>query len=184
MALHGLKLFSHKKAHITIGFEVTIINTIMKHIHHIIPKHMGGADDSNNLIELTVEEHAEAHKKLYEMHGKQEDFLAWKTLTGQIGKDEALFMARSIGGRKSMSEESKVKLRQSCTLRTERQRQNGVLETANKKRSQAHKGKKKSEEHLRNWAESRKGHSVSQETRDKIRKSLAETRAKKKALSQ
>lgn len=49
----------------------------MKHTHHIIPKHMGGSDDPSNLIELTIQEHAEAHKKLYEMYGKEEDKLAW-----------------------------------------------------------------------------------------------------------
>jgi predicted molibdopterin-dependent oxidoreductase YjgC len=32
----------------------------MKHKHHIIPKHMGGTDDESNIIELTIEEHAEA----------------------------------------------------------------------------------------------------------------------------
>ena len=25
----------------------------MKHIHHIIPKHMGGTDEESNLVELT-----------------------------------------------------------------------------------------------------------------------------------
>jgi hypothetical protein len=159
-----------------------MINNYMKHLHHIIPKHMGGTDDVANLVELTVEEHAETHRVLYEQHGKQEDFMAWHMLKGQMGKDEALFMARSIGGKKPMSEESKAKLRESCRLRTERQRANGVLEKANAKRSQSHKGKKKSAEHLDNWAASRKGHTVSEETRNKIRASLAETRAKKKAL--
>ena len=153
----------------------------MKHLHHIIPKHMGGTDDPSNLVELSVEEHAEAHRKLYEEHGLQADFMAWQMLSGQIGKDEALFMARSIGGRKPMSEESKAKLRESCKARTERQRADGTLELANKKRSETQTGYKKSKEHLKNWSESRKGHKVSQETRDKIRKTLAETRAKKKA---
>ena len=37
-----------------------------KHKHHIIPKHMGGSDDDNNIIELTIEEHAQAHKILFE----------------------------------------------------------------------------------------------------------------------
>ena len=41
----------------------------MKHKHHIIPKHMGGTNDPSNLIELTVEEHAEAHKLLWEQYG-------------------------------------------------------------------------------------------------------------------
>jgi hypothetical protein len=62
----------------------------MKHKHHIIPKHMGGTDDKSNLIELNVEEHAEAHRILYEEHGKKEDYLAWKGLTGQIDKEDIL----------------------------------------------------------------------------------------------
>lgn len=116
---------------------------------------MGGTDDPSNLIELTVEEHALAHKKLYEEHGNQEDFMAWHMLLGQMGKDEALLMSRSIGGKKPMSEESKAKLRESCRLRTERQRADGTLERANKKRSLALKGKKKSNEAVAAWKESR-----------------------------
>ena len=48
----------------------------MKHLHHIIPKHMGGSDDPSNLIEMTVEEHAEAHRVLFEKYGRKEDELA------------------------------------------------------------------------------------------------------------
>lgn len=51
---------------------------------------MGGTDDQDNLIELTVEKHAEAHRKLYEQYGKKEDYLAWKGLEGKIGKDEIM----------------------------------------------------------------------------------------------
>ena len=47
-----------------------------KHKHHIIPKHMGGKDDESNIIELTVEEHCEAHKLLYEQHNRWQDFIA------------------------------------------------------------------------------------------------------------
>lgn len=49
---------------------------------------MGGTDDSSNLIELTVEEHAEAHRVLYEKYEKWQDFIAWKGLEGRIGKEE------------------------------------------------------------------------------------------------
>ena len=55
----------------------------MKHKHHIIPKHAGGTDDPSNLIELTVEEHAEAHRLLYEQYGRWEDYYAWQGLSGR-----------------------------------------------------------------------------------------------------
>ena len=60
------------------------------HKHHIIPRHAGGTDDPNNLVELTIDEHADAHRKLYEEYGRQEDYLAWKGLAGLIGKDEMI----------------------------------------------------------------------------------------------
>ena len=71
----------------------------MKHIHHIIPKHMGGTDDPDNLIALSIKDHAEAHKKLYEKFGKQEDYIAWMSLSSQIGKDEIFIQTSSLGGK-------------------------------------------------------------------------------------
>ena len=73
----------------------------MKHKHHIIPKHMGGTDDPSNLVELTVEEHAEAHRILFETYGRKEDELAWKGLAGIIGKEELLHELFVLAGSKS-----------------------------------------------------------------------------------
>lgn len=72
----------------------------MKHIHHIIPKHLGGTDDPENLIELTVEEHAEAHRILYEKHGRWEDKLAWQGLAGLISKQDLVKQMLSEAGKK------------------------------------------------------------------------------------
>jgi hypothetical protein len=74
---------------------------LMKHKHHIIPKHMGGTDDSFNLVELTVKEHAEAHRILFETYGRKEDELAWKGLAGIIGKEELLHELFVMSGKKS-----------------------------------------------------------------------------------
>lgn len=52
------------------------------HTHHITPRHMGGGDEPENLIQLTIEEHAEAHRLLYLKSGKWEDLCAWKGLSG------------------------------------------------------------------------------------------------------
>ena len=70
----------------------------MKHLHHIIPKHMGGTDDSSNLIKLTIEEHALAHKKLYDLYGKLEDKVAWLALSGQDKKKEFIYERAKLGG--------------------------------------------------------------------------------------
>lgn len=67
------------------------------HKHHIIPKHMGGTDDPDNFVELTVEEHAEAHRKLYEEHGLLQDKLAWKGLSGLISTQEIVYTLLSEG---------------------------------------------------------------------------------------
>ena len=63
------------------------------HTHHIIPRHMGGTDDPSNLVKLTVEEHAEAHKKLWEEHGHWQDYVAWSGLSKRISSEETIKLA-------------------------------------------------------------------------------------------
>jgi hypothetical protein len=52
----------------------------LTHKHHIIPKHAGGTNHPDNIVVLTVEEHAEAHRLLWEEHQNKWDYIAWKTL--------------------------------------------------------------------------------------------------------
>lgn len=87
----------------------------MKHKHHIIPRHMGGSDDPSNLIELSVAEHAEAHRLLFEQYKNQKDYIAWQALSGLISKEEArrLAISASLTGKKQSKEqiEKRVKAR-------------------------------------------------------------------------
>jgi hypothetical protein len=69
----------------------------MIHKHHIIPRHMGGSDDPSNIVKLSVAEHANAHRILFETYGKTEDKIAWLCLSGQIGHEEARLAAYRIG---------------------------------------------------------------------------------------
>lgn len=64
--------------------------SIYTHTHHIIPRHAGGSDDPSNLIELTTEQHALAHKKLFFIYGRPQDEWAYLGLSGAIGKDEII----------------------------------------------------------------------------------------------
>ena len=67
-------------------------------------------------------------------------------------------------GRKRTPEQIE-KYKQAAQRRVERQRADGTLERANKKRSESQKGYKKSAEHMENWKKARR-----------------ENQAKKKAL--
>lgn len=81
-----------------------------KHLHHIVPRHMGGSDDPFNLVELTIEEHAEAHRLLYEQYGKREDYLAWKGLSSKISKEELMNELASLGGKRGAAKCKELKL--------------------------------------------------------------------------
>tara|TARA_R110000823_G_scaffold230090_12_gene357034 strand:+ start:662 stop:1060 length:399 start_codon:yes stop_codon:yes gene_type:complete len=91
---------------------------------------MGGTDERENIIELTPTEHADAHRILYEEHGKKEDLLAWKGLSAQIGEEEVFLMKSSIGGHgnkgRTKSKEHRQRIADSLTgrLHTEERKQN------------------------------------------------------------
>jgi hypothetical protein len=93
------------------------MSSIIYHSHHILPKHMGGTDDPSNLVKLTVEEHANAHKKLWEEHGHWQDEIAYKGLLGILSCDEVKLNAgklANLGNKnalgKKWSDESKCKM--------------------------------------------------------------------------
>src|SRR5262245_37849143 len=69
----------------------------MLHRHHVVPRHAGGKD--GQVVLLTIEEHAEAHRKLWEEHGRWQDHLAWKALSGHIPFKEINRIKFSEGGK-------------------------------------------------------------------------------------
>jgi len=72
----------------------------LKHKHHVVPKHMGGGNEPENIIEVTIEEHAEAHRLLYDQYGNWQDLVAWKGLLGLLTSDECTFIAIREGTKK------------------------------------------------------------------------------------
>jgi hypothetical protein len=118
----------------------------MKHIHHIIPRHAGGTDDPENLIELTIEEHAEAHKKLFEKYGKIEDYRAWMGLAGLMSGKEIIYEIL----RQPKSQEHKNKI--SASLKN---KPKPWLIGSN--HGAGNKGKPKTEEHKRKISEAKTG---------------------------
>ena len=158
------------------------------HIHHIVPKHLGGSDDPSNLIKLTVNEHAEAHKKLWEDHGNEYDYIAWKCLSGQISNAEANRLANIHyhKGRK-LTEEVKKKISQRISGEKHPLYGIGHTEETKKKISEKTKeGMRKSDKKAGApkgtvpWNKGKTGlQKHSEETRKKIGESVSETRHKK-----
>lgn len=70
------------------------------HKHHIIPKYMGGLDNKENLVEVTITQHAMFHYCNYQLWGNEEDRLAWRGLSGQITPDEVALESMILGGKK------------------------------------------------------------------------------------
>lgn len=117
---------------------------MLKHKHHIVPKHMGGSDEPSNLIELSVEEHAEAHKILWDKHGLKEDYIAWKALSGQLNNQEIWIEKSRLGGKSRKghkhSNETKIKFRNSWTDERKEKHSKIVSESLkDKPKSESHK---------------------------------------------
>jgi len=85
------------------------------HNHHIIPKHAGGTNDKENLYPLTIIQHALAHRNRAIIMKDAKDWIAWKTLSGQIGRAEAIILAAKIANSHPMSDEIKRKISKSTT---------------------------------------------------------------------
>ena len=143
----------------------------MKHKHHIVPRHMGGTDDPSNLIELTVEEHAEAHRKLWEQYGNIKDYCAWKGLEVTIGKEEIVRLLMDPTGRVH-TEETKQKISQSHKGKSKH------TEESKEKLRQFRTGTKQNEETKRKISEAGLGnkrclgYKHTEETKEKVSKSL------------
>lgn len=75
---------------------------IYYHKHHILPKHMGGLNSPENIVILTVEEHALEHKKLFDLYGHEQDRIAWLALSGQITHQAATRKIISLSNQKRL----------------------------------------------------------------------------------
>ena len=78
---------------------------VSKHKHHIIPQYEGGSDFAENIVELTVIQHAMWHFAEWKRKGNWRDRIAWQG-PGIINNAEAVRRAQVLGnkGRKKSKE--------------------------------------------------------------------------------
>ena len=127
---------------------------------------MGGTDDPSNLITVTTAQHAHLHRLLYEVHGKVEDYFAWKGLSGQLGKEEIIRLKSKIGGMKPQTEQAKRKI--SAFRKTFK-----YSEESKRKISMSQKKKNLSSEHYRWVGSQRKNFKQPESQKQKVAEKLS-----------
>ena len=143
------------------------MSTIIYHNHHIIPKHAGGTNAPDNLIQLTIPEHAEAHRKLYEEFERWQDKCAWQGLAEIIGKDEIIKFAQS------QPKTAEQLAHPNFGMRGKKHSEESI-----KKMSDSKKGKSRSTETRKKISDGLKGKTHSDETKKKISESHKKRHAK------
>jgi hypothetical protein len=135
---------------------------MLLHKHHIIPKHVGGTNDPSNIEYLTVEQHAEAHKLLFEKYGRWQDEIAWKGLSGRIPSEEVQREAvRKANTGKVRSSETRKKMSDA-----KKGKKHSLAHVENNRKAQT--GKKLSEDHINNISSALKGKLHSPEHNAKV----------------
>ena len=144
------------------------------HSHHIIPKHAGGTDHPDNLIKLTIEEHTEAHRLLYEKYGRWQDKIAYQALSGSIGKDEIIWAKQHY----PRTEEHNRKISDSQRGEDNHMYGKSHSEESKEQMSESSKGKKHSDVTKKKMSESQKKRlPFPEETRKKMSESAKKRRS-------
>jgi hypothetical protein len=156
--------------------------------HHIIPRSLGGTNDSKNLVELTAKEHRLVHILLPRMtinaaHTKSMWYALWMMLRTKnknqyrtISQGSAFEMAKikvaenssRLHKGKIVSKETREKISRSCRGRSSSFKGKTHSIESRKKLSSAHKGKTISSDTVNKILESRKHYRHSSETKEKI----------------
>jgi hypothetical protein len=162
----------------------------MTHKHHIIPRHewkvrfgnLDGFNAPDNIANLTVEQHSQAHLLLFELHHRTQDKEAYLGLSGMIGKEELLRRKSSRGGRIPKSLESNEKRRQAALMRWKRPGERAAQRARNLGINNPCYGKPQSLESNQKRSVALMGKRVSIETRKKMSVRQLGIPKKKKAV--
>lgn len=158
-------------------------------IHHIIPRSIGGNDDKNNLVNLSLREHFVAHQLLTKIY-KNNKGLAWAAFSMA---QQRKYNSRKYSWLKEnhlskpLSEETKKKLSEKAKNRTDEMKKKTSEEMkkiwANRSSDDyikifAHRrGKKLSEEHKKKVSENHVG-MIGKKHSDFTKKKMSESRKK------
>lgn len=135
--------------------------------HHIIPKCLGGTDDSDNIVTLTPEEHYVAHQLLIKIY-PNESKLIYSARMMCVGSKNHSRNNKEYAWLKRLFSQTRFGYKHSDDAKKK------MSEAARKPRAKETKPRKKrilSEEHRQKISASLKGRIVTNETKERIRKS-------------
>ena len=116
-------------------------------MHHIIENRDGKRFRTDTTIRLSVEEHADIHKEYYDKWGFHSDYVAYKSLSKQIGKDEIFIETSRIGGYNNRGKPKSKEHRRKMSINASMQLRDGWDTEVKKKISESMKGNKNSKNH-------------------------------------
>ena len=147
------------------------------HKHHIIPRHVGGSNDPGNIVLLTIDEHAEAHRLLWEQFGRIQDKIAWKCLSGKTdGLESDRVELYRLGGKMSRGRrhttETKVKIGESNrgNIRPDLAEYNRQTKRGVSRGPQSLEHSQKKADALKRFYQTPEGIAVRERARDRLRK--------------
>lgn len=124
--------------------------------HHIIPRCLGGTDEDENLVYLTLREHFFCHQLLARIYGGKLAVAAWL-----MANHKKKYQRRVRGKKRTISSRARMKLKEmyldEVKLHPERYPRPVFTEEVRKKISDSKKGLVRTEEHRRKLSEAMTG---------------------------
>lgn len=165
--------------------------TTYREVHHIVPKCLGGSNDTSNLVELTAREHFLCHWLLIRIYPNQSKlaYAFWNMCNGRTNQhqyrytptsrvyEESKIAASKAQSDREVSDSTRKKLSESRRGKpsstkgkswTEKQSLVCGLNSFKPGHIPWTKGRSLSKDHIYKRTESRKGYKTSEETKQKI----------------
>jgi hypothetical protein len=143
------------------------------HEHHVTPRYRD--PESSITVPVTITQHAMFHYCNWCLWGDRRDWVAWKSLSGQIGSEEIFLETSAIGGRNNAGKPKSADHKRKISESISKLNRSPIGEEVKRKISETMTGNTNS--HSQKSEESRRRHSEIMREAWKRRKAKETSRA-------